>query len=149
MVRLATEEDAAEVARLMIGFRDWWHRSEPDDAAFEAGVTRVLTDPNAEFLLAGDPPVGVCQLRYRYAIWTESQDCWLEDIYVEEHARGAGPSAVTIFIDDLDARVAAMAARGIEPDERLTYSNGVRKALYRDPDGNELGFGGPPLDTSS
>jgi hypothetical protein len=32
-------------------------------------------------------------------------------------------------------------------DERLTYSNGVRKALYRDPDGNELGFGGAPLDT--
>jgi hypothetical protein len=32
-------------------------------------------------------------------------------------------------------------------DERRTYSNGVRKALYRDPDGNELGFGRAPLDT--
>jgi len=48
-----------------------------------------------------------------------------------------------------DANVAAVAARGLEPDERLTYSNGVRKALYRDPDGNELGFGGAPLDTGS
>ena len=45
---------------------------------------------------------------------------------------------MTIFIDDLDARVVALAARGLEPDERLTYSNGVRKVLYRDPDGNEL-----------
>jgi hypothetical protein len=27
-------------------------------------------------------------------------------------------------------------------DERETYSNGVRKVLYHDPDGNELGFGG-------
>jgi ribosomal protein S18 acetylase RimI-like enzyme len=90
VVRLATENDAADVARLMIGFRDWWHRSEPDDAAFETGVRRVLADPNADFLLAGDPPAGVCQLRYRYAIWTESEDCWLEDIYVEESARGAG-----------------------------------------------------------
>jgi ribosomal protein S18 acetylase RimI-like enzyme len=90
VVRVATDEDAADVARLMIGFRDWWDRSEPDDTAFETGVRRVLADPNAEFLLAGDPPVGVCQLRYRYAIWTESQDCWLEDIYVEESARGSG-----------------------------------------------------------
>jgi hypothetical protein len=28
--------------------------------------------------------------------------------------------------------------------ERETYPNGVRKALYRDPDGNEIGFGGGP-----
>jgi hypothetical protein len=51
---------------------------------------------------------------------------------------------VTVWVDDLDAHVDAIAARGLEPDERLTYSNGVRKALYRDPDGNELGFGGAP-----
>jgi hypothetical protein len=58
-------------------------------------------------------------------------------------------SVVTIFLDDLDAQVAAIVARGLEPDERETYSNGVRKALYRDPDGNEMGFGGAPLDTRS
>jgi hypothetical protein len=33
---------------------------------------------------------------------------------------------------------------GIQPAERETYSNGVRKAIYRDPDGNEIGFGGVP-----
>jgi hypothetical protein len=53
---------------------------------------------------------------------------------------------VTILVDDLDAVVAEIAARGLQPHERLTYSNGVRKALYRDPDGNEIGFGGAPLD---
>lgn len=42
------------------------------------------------------------------------------------------------------AHVAAIAARGLEPDQCETYSNGVRKALYRDPGGNELGFGGAP-----
>jgi hypothetical protein len=34
----------------------------------------------------------------------------------------------------------------LQSGQRLTYSNGVRKALYRDPDGNEIGFGGAPLD---
>jgi catechol 2,3-dioxygenase-like lactoylglutathione lyase family enzyme len=76
------------------------------------------------------------------AVWTLAEG---RSVYVVEHADGAGNSAVTVFLDDLDAHVAAVAARGLDPDERLTYSNGVRKALYRDPDGNEVGFGGAPL----
>jgi hypothetical protein len=80
------------------------------------------------------------------AVWTLAHD---RSVYIVEHARGAGNSVVTMFVDDLDAHVAAVAARGLEPDERVTYSNGARKALYRDPDGNELGFGGAPLSTGS
>jgi hypothetical protein len=51
---------------------------------------------------------------------------------------------ITIFIDDLDALDAEIASRGIEPAERETYTNGVRKLIYRDSDGNEIGFGGDP-----
>jgi catechol 2,3-dioxygenase-like lactoylglutathione lyase family enzyme len=80
------------------------------------------------------------------AVWTLADD---RSLYIVEQADGAGNSVVTMFVDGLDAHVAPIAARGLEPDERLTYSNGVRKALYRDPDGNELGFGGAPLDTGS
>jgi catechol 2,3-dioxygenase-like lactoylglutathione lyase family enzyme len=80
------------------------------------------------------------------AVWTLAED---RSVYVVEHADGAGSSVVTIFLDDLDAHVAAIAARGLEPDERVTYSNGVRKVLYRDPDGNELGFGGAPVSAAS
>ena len=42
-----------------------------------------------------------------------------------------------------DALVADIAARGLDPTVRETYGNGVRKATYRDPDGNEIG--GAPL----
>jgi len=80
------------------------------------------------------------------AVWTLAED---RSVYVVEHAGGAGSSVVTIFLDDLDAQVAAIAARGLEPDERATYSGGVRKVLFRDPDGNEVGFGGPPLGTGA
>jgi hypothetical protein len=72
------------------------------------------------------------------AVWTLADD---RSLYVVERAGGAGNSVVTILVDDLDARVAAIAARGLEPDERETYANGVRKAVYRDSDGNEVGFG--------
>jgi catechol 2,3-dioxygenase-like lactoylglutathione lyase family enzyme len=77
------------------------------------------------------------------AVWTLAED---RSLYVVKDADHAGQCVVTIFVDDLDARVAEIAARGLEPDERLTYSNGVRKAVYRDPDGNELDFGGTPVE---
>ena len=78
------------------------------------------------------------------AVWTLAEE---RSVYVVEHPEGAGHSAVTVFVDDLDARLAAAAAGGIEPVERETYSNGVRKATFRDPDGNEIGFGGAPVET--
>ncbi len=76
------------------------------------------------------------------AVWTLAGE---RSVYVVQHAEGAGHSVVTIFLDDLDARVSAIAARGLQPTERDTLGNGVRRAIYRDPDGNEVVFGGMPL----
>jgi hypothetical protein len=41
--------------------------------------------------------------------------------------------------------VSQVADRGLEPVKRETYENGVRKATYHDPDGNQFEFGGAPL----
>ena len=79
------------------------------------------------------------------AVWTLADE---RSVYIVEHPDGAGRSLVTLFLDDLDAQVAEIASRGLEPAERETYSNGVRKVTYRDPDGNEVGFGGAPLDSA-
>ena len=65
-------------------------------------------------------------------------------IAVEEQPEHAGHGAVTLFVDDLDAVVDAIVARGIEPTTRETYGNGVRKVTFHDPDGNEIGFAGGP-----
>jgi catechol 2,3-dioxygenase-like lactoylglutathione lyase family enzyme len=73
------------------------------------------------------------------AVWTLADD---RSVYVVEHGAGAGHSVVTIFVDDLDAQIAAIAARGLDADEIQTYANGARKAAYRDPDGNEVAFAG-------
>ena len=66
-------------------------------------------------------------------------------VFIEERPQDAGHAMHTIFVEDLDALVDEIAARGIEPAKRETYSNGVRKTTYRDPDGNEIGLGGAPL----
>jgi catechol 2,3-dioxygenase-like lactoylglutathione lyase family enzyme len=75
------------------------------------------------------------------AVWEVAEHRY---VYVEVRPAHAGHALHTLFVDDLDARVAAIADRGIEPAERETYDNGVRKVTYRDPDGNEFGFGGGP-----
>ena len=72
------------------------------------------------------------------AVWKLAEHRWL---YIVE-SDGAGQATHTIFVDDLDARVAEIASRGIEPDDRETYPGEARKAIYRDGDGNEIGFGG-------
>src|SRR3954465_9187730 len=69
------------------------------------------------------------------AVWALAEG---GSVYVVEDAELAGHGVVTILVDDLDAQVAVIAARGLEPDERVTYGNGVRKAIYRDADGNEV-----------
>ena len=65
-------------------------------------------------------------------------------VYIQEDPGRAGDALVTLFVDDLEAVVSEIAARGLKPAERETYANGARKATYRDDDGNEIGFGGPP-----
>lgn len=65
-------------------------------------------------------------------------------MYIVQQPEHAGHARHTLFVDDLDALVAQIADRGLDPVKRETYSNGVRKITYRDPDGNEIGFGGAP-----
>ncbi len=72
-------------------------------------------------------------------VWTLAEG---RSLYIEEDPGRAGSALVTLFVDDLDARTAEISSRGLEPAERETYSNGVRKATYRDSDGNEIGFAG-------
>jgi hypothetical protein len=73
------------------------------------------------------------------AVWELAEERF---IYIEEDAERAGYARQTLFVDDLDSVVSEIGERGIQPTEVETYSNGVRKAVYRDADGNEVGFGG-------
>jgi pimeloyl-ACP methyl ester carboxylesterase len=55
-----------------------------------------------------------------------------------------GGVAATIAAIRRPSRVRSLTLLEIE-----TYSGGVRKAIYRDPDGNEVGFGGATPDAGS
>ena len=75
------------------------------------------------------------------AVWEVAEH---RHVYVVQDPERAGHAVLTLFVDDLDTRVTAMAERGLEPAQSETYDNGVRKITFRDADGNEIGFGGGP-----
>jgi catechol 2,3-dioxygenase-like lactoylglutathione lyase family enzyme len=75
------------------------------------------------------------------AVWELAEHRYL---YIEVLPQHAGHAVQTLFVDHLDERVANIRLRGLGPATQETYENGVRKVVYRDPDGNEIGFGGAP-----
>jgi GNAT superfamily N-acetyltransferase len=98
---MASAEEAPVVAGLLGEFRDYLGYAEPTDHDMLASVGRLLADDATDFLLgAADsgPPSGVCQLRYRLAVWTGAEDCWLEDIFVRERGAGLGAELIAAAI---------------------------------------------------
>ncbi|HWH45388.1 MAG TPA: GNAT family N-acetyltransferase [Thermoleophilaceae bacterium] len=91
-----------------------------------ASVERLLGDPDTDFLLVGEPAAGVCQLRYRHSVWTGTDDCWLEDLFIEDAARGEGLGAA--LVDAAIARAAERGAARIGLD--VADANATARALY-------------------
>jgi GNAT superfamily N-acetyltransferase len=126
----AEPHEAETVARLLVGFRDHYGRDWPSDNAMLAVVERLIELPDVDFLLASPdddtPAAGVCQLRYRLSVWTAAPDCWLEDLFVEEDARGSGLGAA--LVEAALARARERGCRRIELD--TNEENAPALALY-------------------
>lgn len=73
------------------------------------------------------------------AVWELADQA---SVFIVELPDRAGYADHTVIVEDLDEAVAGITARGIEHHEVERYANGIRKVVYRDPDGNEISFGG-------
>jgi ribosomal protein S18 acetylase RimI-like enzyme len=129
----AGRKESADVARLLIGFRDWMGRSgdEPPDASIRMSVERLMARDDTEYLLGAvsenDPPAGVVQLRFRWGIWWAAEDCWLEDLFIEESARGSGLGRA--LVEATLERARERGCRRVELD--VNTENAPALALYR------------------
>ena len=130
MVWRAGAKEAETVAGLLVEFRDWFGRDTPSPASFLSSVQRLIEDPSVEYLLgapgAGEAAAGVCQLRFRYGVWHAAEDCWLEDLFVREEARGAG-LGLALTLGALDHARDRGCAR-VELD--VNEANSQARALY-------------------
>jgi len=91
-------------------------------------------------LLLGSPPTFFPH--DTEAVWELAEHWYL---YIVQQPDHAGHARHTLFVECLDALVAQITDRGLDPVTSETYANGVRKITYRDADGKEIGFGGTPL----
>ena len=131
----AQPDEAETVARLLVEFRDHLGKPWPSENSFLASVERLIERPDAEFLLASPdddtPPAAVCQLRFRQSVWTASDDCWLEDLFVRADSRRRG--LATALVEHALERARERGCRRIELDTNET--NEAALALYE-----RLGF---------
>jgi ribosomal protein S18 acetylase RimI-like enzyme len=129
----AAPDEAQAVAALLGGFRDHLGYTAPCDASLLASVERIIARDDAEYLLAadGDEPQGVVQVRYRWSVWWEAEDCWLEDLYVRDDARGKGLGRA--LTEAVLERARRRGCRRVELD--VNSENPPALALYR-----SLGF---------
>jgi ribosomal protein S18 acetylase RimI-like enzyme len=132
-IRLAGPQDVETVAALLAAFRDWWGSATPSDETFRRTVAVLLDDPRTEFLLAGED--GLAQLRYRLSAWTGTEDCWLEDLYVRDTARGSGLGRA--MTEACIERARSRGCRRIELD--VNQTNAAAIGLY-----TSLGFAVEP-----
>jgi predicted enzyme related to lactoylglutathione lyase len=61
-------------------------------------------------------------------------------VQVYHDASRAGSGLMNVAVDDLDAELAELARRGLEPAEVIDADKGVRVATIVDPDGNRVGI---------
>lgn len=77
----------------------------------------------------------------REAVWAVGDHRW---VYIIGEPERAGGTIQTIMCDGLEEAIAEIAGRGIAFSREETPEAGVRKVMYYDPDGNEIGIGRIP-----
>lgn len=85
-----------------------------------------------ERLFGGPPDIPVNE---NEVMWRVADSAWL---YVVVDAVRAGHALVAVSVPDLDAALAELATRGIEPTVVERVGEAERKATVLDPDGNTV-----------
>ena len=89
-VRLAGSGDAAEIGRLLHDFNTEFDDYTPGPEAVAERIGELLESGDVTVLLGGDGPDGLALLRFRPSLWSETLDCYLEELYVVPGRRGQG-----------------------------------------------------------
>jgi ribosomal protein S18 acetylase RimI-like enzyme len=89
-VRRADVADAGDVGRLLHDFNTEYDDYTPGAGALGKRIGELLESGDVLVLLGGDGPDGLALLRFRPSLWSETLDCYLEELYVVPDRRGEG-----------------------------------------------------------
>ena len=126
MIRRAEAGDAAEVARLLDDFnREYDMPTDGRDALAER-ARRRMAEGEIVFLLAGDEPFGIAQVRLFRSMWADSPHATLDELYVAPGRRGEGFGRAL-----LEAAIGLARERGAETiDLNTTEDDTAALGLY-------------------
>jgi len=125
-VRRAGVADARDVARLLHDFNTEFGEETPGVAALAERVADFIEKERVVFLLAGEGPDGIAQMRYLPSLWTGRLDAYLEELYVVPSLRGAGIGRALLE----SAMETARAAGATRMDLNTGETDTAARALY-------------------
>jgi GNAT superfamily N-acetyltransferase len=88
--RLATPDDAVEVARLLHDFNTEFDTPSPGVDALAERLAELLGGPSTVAILAGRPSLGVALVTLRPNVWYPGPVALLDELYVVPDHRGRG-----------------------------------------------------------
>ena len=89
-IRRAEIADADDVGRLLHDFNTEYDDYTPGPEAMGRRIGQLLASGDVTVLLGGAGPDGLALLRFRPSLWSETLDCYLEELYVVPDLRGRG-----------------------------------------------------------
>lgn len=139
-VRRAGVADAPDVARLLHDFNTEFSDPSPGVAVLTERVTEFVEREEAVFLLAGDGPDGIAQLRFFPSLWSEGLEAYLEELYVVPGLRGKGIGRVLLESAMETARAAGATHIDLNTGETETAARGLyESAGFSNREGGEDG----------
>ena len=95
-VRLATPDDAAEIARLLHDFNTEFETPSPGVDALVPRLRELLAGEHTVALLAGEPALAVALVTLRPNVWYTGPVALLDELYVVPDRRGQGIGSAVI-----------------------------------------------------
>ncbi len=134
--RLATSDDAPELARLLHDFNTEYDWPSPGVEVLAERLSGLLAGSDTFAVLAGSPAVGAALVTLRPNVWYEGPVAVLDELYVEPELRsqGIGAALVERFLDIARARGVDLVEINVdEPD--VDAQRFYRRHGFSDTDG--------------
>jgi GNAT superfamily N-acetyltransferase len=107
--RLATPDDAVEVARLLHDFNREFGSPTPAADVLAARLRTLLAGHATMAIVVGMPAVAVALVTFRPNVWYVGEVALLDELYVVAHMRGRGIGSIVI-----DHLLSTSRARGVD-----------------------------------
>jgi ribosomal protein S18 acetylase RimI-like enzyme len=139
-IRRAEAGDAHDVARLLHDFNTEFDEDPPEVAVLAERVADFIEKDEAVFLLIGDGPDGIAQMRFLPSLWSGELDAYLEELYVVPGLRGRGIGRALLESTMETARAAGATRMDLNTGETDTAARGLYESTgFTNREGREDG----------